>query len=130
MNQEIEKPSYYVFSEMLGNLYHTEDVNDIDENNDITLVMVNYTDTKLLFESQALLGTSEDEEVMQGLKRTIEVLAKRIIVDEDCDGENTINQINDGIKRKLVKVMKIGRNDKCVCGSGKKFKTCCIQTYA
>ena len=24
---------------------------------------------------------------------------------------------------------KIGRNDKCVCGSGKKYKNCCISKY-
>ena len=25
-----------------------------------------------------------------------------------------------------IKFSKLGRNDKCACGSGKKFKKCCI----
>lgn len=28
--------------------------------------------------------------------------------------------------RELVRRMKIGRNDPCPCGSGRKFKKCCI----
>ena len=31
------------------------------------------------------------------------------------------------IPRKLFP--KIGRNEKCPCGSGKKFKKCCIEDY-
>jgi hypothetical protein len=27
----------------------------------------------------------------------------------------------------LVKPAKIGRNDRCPCGNGKKFKNCCLQ---
>lgn len=28
--------------------------------------------------------------------------------------------------RQLVNVAKVGRNDPCVCGSGRKFKHCCM----
>ena len=30
------------------------------------------------------------------------------------------------VKRVLESKIKIGRNDKCPCGSGKKYKKCCI----
>ena len=34
---------------------------------------------------------------------------------------------NMGIKQEPVtKTKKIGRNDKCSCGSGKKYKKCCM----
>ena len=31
----------------------------------------------------------------------------------------------DGTKRKPAKSDKVGRNDPCPCGSGKKYKKCC-----
>ena len=34
-------------------------------------------------------------------------------------------QQNDFGKRKPTKVIKVGRNDPCPCGSGKKYKKCC-----
>jgi len=30
-------------------------------------------------------------------------------------------------KKPVVKGQKIGRNDPCPCGSGKKYKKCCMQ---
>ncbi len=50
------------------------------------------------------------------------------------DYSKRIEEINDNIKRlkieiggskQNVKVKKIGRNEKCFCGSGKKYKRCC-----
>ena len=35
-------------------------------------------------------------------------------------------QQNDFGKKKPTKVIKVGRNDPCPCGSGKKFKQCCL----
>lgn len=32
---------------------------------------------------------------------------------------------NDFGKKKPTKVIKVGRNDPCPCGSGKKYKKCC-----
>ncbi len=32
--------------------------------------------------------------------------------------------------RKKEPTKKIGRNEKCFCGSGKKFKKCCITKYS
>jgi hypothetical protein len=35
------------------------------------------------------------------------------------------------VKAKQIKTfMKIGRNDKCLCGSGLKFKNCCWDKFA
>ena len=38
-----------------------------------------------------------------------------------ADGKET----GDRVKRTPVTVKKIGRNDPCPCGSGKKYKKCC-----
>ncbi len=35
------------------------------------------------------------------------------------------NEKDEGVKRAPKKVQKIGRNDPCPCGSGKKYKQCC-----
>ncbi|MCK5286814.1 MAG: preprotein translocase subunit SecA, partial [Thermodesulfovibrionia bacterium] len=42
------------------------------------------------------------------------------------------NKGNDGGEkpRTVVKDKKIGRNDPCICGSGKKYKKCCGMSYA
>ena len=37
----------------------------------------------------------------------------------------TINQINDQTQEKNFEEKKIGRNEHCPCGSGKKYKNCC-----
>ncbi|MDD3382979.1 MAG: SEC-C metal-binding domain-containing protein, partial [Bacilli bacterium] len=35
------------------------------------------------------------------------------------------NSGDEGLKRAPVKSSKVGRNDPCPCGSGKKYKNCC-----
>ena len=35
------------------------------------------------------------------------------------------NESEEGTKRKPKRVNKVGRNDPCPCGSGKKYKQCC-----
>lgn len=35
------------------------------------------------------------------------------------------NRGNDGVRKPIVKGKKVGRNDPCPCGSGKKYKKCC-----
>lgn len=48
------------------------------------------------------------------------------------DDEETIRKMDERLKQlraqghTLVRRVKIGRNDKCPCDSGKKFKKCCI----
>lgn len=128
MTETTDKPTYYIFSEMLGNLYHTQDADEINEKNHISIVLVNYEDTKLLYDSQAYLGIDKDQEIMQGLKLTIDLLYKRIRETDD-EGETTLAEIHENINRKMLKVLKISRNSKCICGSNKKYKVCCINKY-
>ena len=40
---------------------------------------------------------------------------------ENTSGDNTV-------KKQPVKSQKVGRNDPCPCGSGKKYKKCCGRT--
>ena len=48
---------------------------------------------------------------------------------QNIERKQTLNGVaNDGkekVKAKPVKVVKVGRNDPCPCGSGKKYKNCC-----
>lgn len=52
------------------------------------------------------------------------------------DDEETIRKMDERFKQlraqghTLVRRVKIGRNDKCPCDSGKKFKKCCIDKVA
>ena len=48
---------------------------------------------------------------------------------EDEDEEEEQNDENEQLRRKIafLKSMKVGRNDPCPCGSGKKAKYCCMQ---
>ena len=39
--------------------------------------------------------------------------------------DELLNRFGNFIERKLVKKKKVGRNDPCPCGSGKKYKKCC-----
>lgn len=39
----------------------------------------------------------------------------------------TPSELGDMVKKNQKKVIKIGRNDPCHCGSGKKYKKCCLQ---
>ncbi|HAS61892.1 MAG TPA: hypothetical protein DCS35_04525 [Vibrio sp.] len=41
------------------------------------------------------------------------------------DGEYPIEEQQDQRLSQSVESLKIGRNDPCICGSGKKFKKCC-----
>lgn len=46
--------------------------------------------------------------------------------EEDDSLDNLIQkELQKGITNALLKKNKVGRNDPCICGSGKKFKKCC-----
>lgn len=36
-----------------------------------------------------------------------------------------VQMVNQKLSRNLYKKVKVGRNDPCPCGSGKKYKKCC-----
>ncbi len=44
---------------------------------------------------------------------------------EVAQGKKTTNEDKSTVKNKPKKVKKVGRNDPCPCGSGKKYKNCC-----
>jgi preprotein translocase subunit SecA len=39
--------------------------------------------------------------------------------------EPVVTNHEEGVKKPVVREDKIGRNDPCPCGSGKKYKKCC-----
>lgn len=48
-----------------------------------------------------------------------------------CEGKQTepnyFNGLKKRLRRELLQRKKIGRNEKCPCGSGKKYKQCCLK---
>ena len=56
-------------------------------------------------------------EIRQNIERKKAAGTKKMSTNKD--------ESNEGTKRKPVKSHKIGRNDPCPCGSGKKYKNCC-----
>jgi uncharacterized protein YecA (UPF0149 family) len=72
--------------------------------------------------------TSTLEEQMIALGSSPEEAARRAkeMNEEFPEG---VQKIRDGIQRKSAKP-KVGRNAPCPCGSGKKFKKCCLDRSA
>ena len=50
---------------------------------------------------------------------------KKTPVKRDDSPRNLVTNETEGVKRPIVAKTKIGRNDPCPCGSGKKYKDCC-----
>ena len=53
---------------------------------------------------------------------------------QTAEEEQIKELITDSFIKELEKTLpklprKVGRNERCVCGSGKKFKYCCIHKY-
>ena len=46
-------------------------------------------------------------------------------IDLDSVTNKLVDKISDEIKDSLNCNVKVGRNDPCPCGSGKKYKNCC-----
>ena len=87
----------------------------------------------------AKLGTKQKPAVVrvQTLERANEILKKcnengwQVIVGIEPDNEEDISDVNkllgltDENTKTVYNVKKVGRNDPCPCGSGKKYKKCC-----
>ncbi len=77
--------------------------------------------------------TMEGFEMFDNLLVKIEDLTAQFLlkaeVRQNTERKQTLNGVaNDGkekLKGKPKKVVKVGRNDPCPCGSGKKYKNCC-----
>lgn len=55
-------------------------------------------------------------------------------VTQTMEEEHVKELITDSFIKELEKTLpklprKVGRNERCICGSGKKFKYCCIHKY-
>lgn len=87
----------------------------------------------------AKLGTKQKPAVVrvQTQERASEILKKcnengwQVIVGIEPDNEEDISDVNklleltDENTKTVYNVEKVGRNDPCPCGSGKKYKKCC-----
>lgn len=87
----------------------------------------------------AKLGTKQKPAVVrvQTQERASEILKKcnengwQVIVGIETDNEEDISDVNkllgltDENTKTVYNVEKVGRNDPCPCGSGKKYKKCC-----
>ena len=78
--------------------------------------------------------TNEGFELFENLLRTIDREVTTYLLNAEIRQnierkkvvENEItNESNDAIKKRPKKVQKVGRNEPCPCGSGKKYKHCC-----
>ena len=56
-------------------------------------------------------------------QKTITILLNITLVDDRNNNLENENKKNENFKEVASK--KIGRNEKCLCGSGKKYKHCC-----
>ena len=70
------------------------------------------------------------DKMMQGIDRDITILLikseiKQNIERKEVSKKQITNDGKDHVKQAPKKVQKIGRNDPCPCGSGKKYKNCC-----
>jgi preprotein translocase subunit SecA len=78
----------------------------------------------------------EGFEMFEEMNRNIQADVVRVILNTHIDRNRipqrekvaepvTASYGDDGVKKPVVKKQKVGRNDLCPCGSGKKYKKCC-----
>jgi curved DNA-binding protein CbpA len=82
----------------------------------IEILEDSYPDIYLLFEEE--WSEIKDECFHHLNERQLGLLDNQLKIDENSDYE----RLNTG---QIIKKKKIGRNDPCPCGSGKKYKNCC-----
>ena len=87
---------------------------------------------------EKLSTRSEGSEMFEAMITAIQeetvrrLFAARIQSPEEVKREKVAKDVREGgtdksVKRQpVVKKIKIGRNDPCPCGSGKKYKNCCL----
>ena len=71
----------------------------------------------------------EEPKVLENKIQEIYEVEKRITEEEIQtfrDAEDKRAKDIEAFEKKMSKTIKFKRNDKCPCGSGKKFKKCCI----
>jgi hypothetical protein len=79
----------------------------------------------------SVLGDVEDAEIEMGLRTSRSTPRPRLDLPGHSLGLDSFANdwvVNDQLFQKLAvqRTVKVGRNDPCPCGSGKKFKKCCL----
>ncbi len=69
------------------------------------------------------------DKLLDKIDQDIAMFLLKAEIRQNIERKQTLNGVaNDGkekVKAKPIKVQKVGRNDPCPCGSGKKYKNCC-----
>ena len=72
--------------------------------------------------------------IMDAVNNTADISEKNDAMQAAIDNDNMkklqvlAQRYRDAHTQKVREYQKIGRNDPCPCGSGKKFKNCCLNT--
>ena len=74
---------------------------------------------------QTLLGTIEENVVSAIFKVQIVQKVKSPMENKNISTSGSDETVSNAVAPK-IKLKKVGRNDPCPCGSGKKFKKCCM----
>jgi len=110
-------------------ILNEDDVED-DEIND--LLMKIYFSTRALCDKDVYIDILDDEGIVlsKAKFKTFMSLIDDLAVSVRiylCNGHtvNEILEMEHGSRSEPVRVVKVGRNEPCPCGSGKKYKKCC-----
>ncbi|TDI97079.1 MAG: hypothetical protein E2O29_01900 [Deltaproteobacteria bacterium] len=68
--------------------------------------------------------TYQDEELEEHKSMVEDIEA--VVIQHEIDHTNGILYFDHAICGTIKNVLRIGRNDPCICGSGKKYKKCCL----
>ena len=66
----------------------------------------------------------QDEELEE--RKAIVEDIEAVIIQHEIDHTNGILYFDHAICGTIKHILRIGRNDLCICGSGKKYKKCCL----
>jgi uncharacterized protein len=99
-----------------------DDWNDLPKDDDEGAQMVE----DALSAVTALVPDEDDPETGMSVDERDEMVADALVAVYDMrDYWKQVNFERDRVKEPVRRAPKIGRNDPCPCGSGKKFKACC-----
>ena len=84
-----------------------------------------YEELKVEIQKQLPLSIEYNIETKNIIRHVVELFKDMNEEKLDSDYSKIKRKQNDFGKKKPTKVIKVGRNDPCPCGSGKKYKKCC-----
>jgi len=89
---------------------------------EINFIQEEYQYLKNITSDKNLLSSTPSVSVQD---RVLQVWQKMFVI-KRCETEHRQRSIRDGSHQARIVKKKIGRNDPCFCGSGKKYKHCCL----